>query len=178
MTQFSIFVARTFRPASVPSMASFSVIWAAGTSAASSSSPYSHSGALLTPEAFAQRMATKPPRIHTANSLDDCLKQWYDGQPENGLFLPLADWPTSFRKSGKSGTADSSTATLFGHRLSIAMAWEAHGQSLDSFRAQYLETRVKKLVNKIRGDGQAQGTRKVRIGARGPRATSGRAASS
>ncbi|KIM83638.1 hypothetical protein PILCRDRAFT_7051 [Piloderma croceum F 1598] len=38
-----------------------------------------------------------PPRIPTANSLDDVLRYWEDGAPEKGLVVPLANWCINFK---------------------------------------------------------------------------------
>ena len=45
----------------------------------------------------ARRPKYGPPRIPTANSLDDVLRYWEDGAPDKGLVVPLANWCINFK---------------------------------------------------------------------------------
>ncbi|KFH73966.1 hypothetical protein MVEG_01179 [Podila verticillata NRRL 6337] len=71
-----------------------------------------------------QRQVTIPPIAHWK----DALKQWEEGDPANGLDIPLSKWPSSMRYS------------TFSDRKLVVKEFEAFGCSEDMMRAVYGES--------------------------------------
>ena len=66
------------------------------------------------------------PMIPPVETVNDVLKQWLKGMPEQGLYLPLKDWTPSMRR-GK-------ISSLYSQRKLIAEEWEYFNGSLQKMR--------------------------------------------